>query len=197
MKRPSQARSLATIDRVLDAAEAVLVRDGIGSLTMDAVAAEAGVSKGGVLHHFRSKDALVSTLASRKLKRLEDGVDAATLRRKGEPQAVLHGMVDYARETYCGDDNFSRPMLMASVENSESLAVFQGMFAELCGDVRGQTAAPDRATALLFATIGIQLARTLGFAQLSSGEATAVFAAIADFAAELPPATPQDDGSAG
>ena len=45
MIKPVQSRSLLMIERVLDAAESVVTRKGIGSLTMDAVAAEAGVSK--------------------------------------------------------------------------------------------------------------------------------------------------------
>ena len=56
-----------TIDRsaLLDAAERVVLRDGAGQLTMDAVAAEAGVSKGGVLYAFPSKDALIDALFTR------------------------------------------------------------------------------------------------------------------------------------
>jgi AcrR family transcriptional regulator len=53
------------VDLLLDAAEAVIVRDGIASLTLDAVAAEAKVSKGGLLHHFPSKDRLVEALVTR------------------------------------------------------------------------------------------------------------------------------------
>ena len=52
-------------DRLLDAAEAVLMRQGIASLTLDAVAAEAHMSKGGLLHHFPSKDRLVEALVRR------------------------------------------------------------------------------------------------------------------------------------
>ncbi|HET9206062.1 MAG TPA: TetR/AcrR family transcriptional regulator [Burkholderiaceae bacterium] len=52
-------------DALLDAAEAVIVRDGIASLTLDAVAAQAGVSKGGLLHHFPNKDRLVEALVVR------------------------------------------------------------------------------------------------------------------------------------
>lgn len=53
-----------TIDRgsLLDAAERVVLRQGAGQLTMDAVAAEAGVSKGGVLYAFASKDALIDAM---------------------------------------------------------------------------------------------------------------------------------------
>lgn len=52
-------------DRLLDAAEAVVIRQGIANLTLEAVANEAGVSKGGLLHHFPSKDRLVEALVQR------------------------------------------------------------------------------------------------------------------------------------
>ncbi|MFN0060087.1 MAG: TetR/AcrR family transcriptional regulator [Planctomycetota bacterium] len=52
-------------DTMLDAAEAVVVRKGIANLTLDAVAAEAGMSKGGLLHHFPTKDKLVEGLVTR------------------------------------------------------------------------------------------------------------------------------------
>src|SRR5215208_3308653 len=53
MPRPSRRAEL------LDAAIAVIRRDGAQRLTLDAVAAEAGVSKGGVLYHFGSNAALI------------------------------------------------------------------------------------------------------------------------------------------
>jgi AcrR family transcriptional regulator len=61
MARPSKRTQL------LDAAIAVIRRDGAASLTLDAVAAEAGVSKGGVLYHFASKRALIDGLLDRWL----------------------------------------------------------------------------------------------------------------------------------
>jgi AcrR family transcriptional regulator len=50
---------------LFDAAEAVVARQGFANLTLDAVAAEAGMSKGGLLHHFRTKDRLVEGLVTR------------------------------------------------------------------------------------------------------------------------------------
>lgn len=52
-------------DRVLDAAEAVVVRQGIANLTLEAVAADAGLSKGGLLHHFPNKDHLIKAMVDR------------------------------------------------------------------------------------------------------------------------------------
>lgn len=48
-----------TRDRLLDAFEALLIEEGEKAATLDAVAALAGVSKGGLLYHFGSKEALV------------------------------------------------------------------------------------------------------------------------------------------
>ena len=63
-------------ERALDAAIAIVTRDGAGSLTIDAVAKEAGVSKGGVLHHFSTKDALVLEVVQRLTNLWEAAVDA-------------------------------------------------------------------------------------------------------------------------
>lgn len=52
-------------DELLDAAERVLATSGSSAMTLDAVAAEAAVSKGGLLYHFPTKHALVAALVDR------------------------------------------------------------------------------------------------------------------------------------
>ena len=52
-----------TRKRLLDAAAVVVRRDGAQALTLDAVAAEAGVSKGGLLYHFKTKRELLDAHA--------------------------------------------------------------------------------------------------------------------------------------
>jgi AcrR family transcriptional regulator len=49
-------------DKILHAAAQVAIRDGIIAMTLDAVAAEAGVSKGGLLYHFHGKDELIAAM---------------------------------------------------------------------------------------------------------------------------------------
>ncbi|MEW1958898.1 TetR/AcrR family transcriptional regulator [Kineococcus sp. NPDC059986] len=56
---------LATRDRLVDAFAALVVATGARSATLEAVAARAGVSKGGLLYHFANKDALVEGLVLR------------------------------------------------------------------------------------------------------------------------------------
>ena len=42
-----------------------MLRDGVARLTLEAAAAEAGLSKGGVLYHFPTRDALVAGMVSK------------------------------------------------------------------------------------------------------------------------------------
>jgi AcrR family transcriptional regulator len=68
----------ADVEReLLAAAEAVLVRDGPGGLTVRAVAAEAGIAPMGVYNRLGGKDGLVYALLIKGFDRLREAVDAA------------------------------------------------------------------------------------------------------------------------
>ncbi|MGB3769513.1 MAG: TetR/AcrR family transcriptional regulator [Rhodococcus sp. (in: high G+C Gram-positive bacteria)] len=54
-----------TRDRILDALEELLLGEGSDKTTLEAVAAHAGVSKGGLLYHFPSKDAMMAAMVRR------------------------------------------------------------------------------------------------------------------------------------
>lgn len=62
---PAQAIASPVRDRILDAAERTVCAEGGANLTLDAVAQAAGVSKGGLLYHFPSKDALLAAMIER------------------------------------------------------------------------------------------------------------------------------------
>jgi AcrR family transcriptional regulator len=69
----------ADVEReLLAAAEAVLVRDGPGGLTVRAVAAEAGIAPMGVYNKLGGKDGLIDALLIRGFDRLRAYMDAAT-----------------------------------------------------------------------------------------------------------------------
>lgn len=71
-----------TRDRLLDAFETLLVTAGSRAATLDAVAAEANVSKGGLLYHFHSKDELLDGMLTRL--REQGLVDAEKMRSAPE-----------------------------------------------------------------------------------------------------------------
>jgi len=69
--------------RLLDAAAAVVRRDGAQALTLDAVAAQAGVSKGGLLYHFRSKQELLRAMVLAWVDQFEREIEAAAEQEGG------------------------------------------------------------------------------------------------------------------
>ena len=68
--KKSKARS-ATREKLLQSASQVVVEKGVDALTLDAVAKQAGVSKGGLLYHFPNKNALIINLGEQLLQNFE------------------------------------------------------------------------------------------------------------------------------
>jgi AcrR family transcriptional regulator len=62
----------SSYNTIIDAAEAVVIEAGASHMTLDAVAAKAGVSKGGLLHHFPNKVALLVAMVERQIKMHQD-----------------------------------------------------------------------------------------------------------------------------
>ena len=67
-----------TRQSILQGAEAVLLRDGLDALTLDAIAAELGLTKQGLYYHYASKEALLAELALQEWTAAADAVQAAT-----------------------------------------------------------------------------------------------------------------------
>jgi AcrR family transcriptional regulator len=82
---PTQARSRARLQRVLDAADAVLASEGTGPFTTTRIAAVAGIPVGSVYHYFPDKAAIVEALAVRYWSDFEDLVAAAAEADERDP----------------------------------------------------------------------------------------------------------------
>ena len=56
---------MSTREQIIDAALSVVRNQGVAALTVDEAARLAGISKGGVLYHFKSKEALIQGMVAR------------------------------------------------------------------------------------------------------------------------------------
>jgi AcrR family transcriptional regulator len=99
---PGQVRDATRTRRaLLDAAARSVVTHGAG-VRLDVVAREAGVSKGGLMHHFRSKDDLMAALADDLFDRFDRAVRSTsirTTRRRAGSCATLSSFPDAARRS--------------------------------------------------------------------------------------------------
>ncbi|MFJ8949288.1 TetR/AcrR family transcriptional regulator [Streptomyces sp. NPDC102381] len=89
-RQPQQARSAATLARVLRAAEEIAASSGLEEMTITGVAARAGVSVGTIYRRFEDKEQLINALTERMLERREEYVTEQL--RKAEPS--LPGVMD-------------------------------------------------------------------------------------------------------
>lgn len=86
-----------TREHLINTALATVRTHGIAGLTLDAVAKEAGVSKGGLLHHFRSKDVLIETMLRRLMTQFQAHVQAYVDQEAPTPGRWLRA---YVRATF-------------------------------------------------------------------------------------------------
>lgn len=79
---------------LLDAAEEIVNRHGVGRLTLQAVAEQAGLSKSGLLHYFPSKDELINALVSRTVVLWSESLNEAIQRQPAGPQRTARGLLE-------------------------------------------------------------------------------------------------------
>jgi AcrR family transcriptional regulator len=121
------AGAASHLDAILDAAEAVVTRQGMGSLTLDAVATACGLSKPGLLHHVASKDALISAMVARHVEAWYAQFERAylELRRAGSrapaAQAVLATCLSEAKCWSESERSRNRVMVAALVHDERQV----------------------------------------------------------------------------
>ena len=94
-RRPSQLRSRATVEAVVEAAAQVFERHGYAAGTTNRIAERAGVSIGSVYQYFADKDALLRAVAERHLADAGRLVAAelAALDEDAEPTTAIAGVL--------------------------------------------------------------------------------------------------------
>lgn len=93
-------RSAATIRRILDTARSLFAAQGYDAVSIDMIAADAGVTKGACYHHFDSKQDLFERLIDEVQAAIAAQLDAATAGRPPgppSPASIANGAVAYLR----------------------------------------------------------------------------------------------------
>lgn len=146
---------------MLDAALAIVLEDGLAALTTTAVTARAGVSRGAYLHHFPTRETLVTALVEVALDRQERALAAVLADGHDDPEAIVAALW---RITDGPGFGVWLELVAAGRTTGElraTVAALSERFAAL-----GRAAWPDAGPAaimLMFATMnGLMLDRVLG-----------------------------------
>ena len=161
-------------DRILDAAEAVILESGGQSFTLDAVAERAGISKGGLVYSFATKDKLVYAALERELARFQEAVGR---RLGGGPIGPAELVLAHIEEALEEDDASTQKaafLVTALVHAPEMLEPVRRYYRTLLDPLRSKGGDMHEVRHALLAVEGIFLLRGLGFVEVSAEEQKSV-----------------------
>lgn len=166
MKKDSEQPNTRLV--ILQAANQLVLTEGVNHLTLEAVAKKAGVSKGGLLYHFPSKEALIKGL----IEHLNGQFDAEVAQRLSEEDLKTAGswLRAYVRATFDANKmeadwlGSSAAVLTAIATNPQLLEPFRQSFAEYQRQAEQDGLDPALATVVRLAADGLWLVELLGLA---------------------------------
>jgi AcrR family transcriptional regulator len=151
--------------KILEAAERVVAKRGPANLTLDAVAAEAGLSKGGLLYNFPSKQSLIEGMLQAFCDRHRAYLTQRRDQDGGSPNAAVRGLLAAKREIPL--DRSARLAVLAGVaENPDLLAPLRVELAETLRELEQDSPDPSLAILVWLASDGLMFWELLGISPL-------------------------------
>ncbi len=171
---PPEART-----RILDAAEAIVRRAGVAALTLEATAREAGVSKGGLLYHYGSKEALLTGLLNRMAEFVSEDFAASLAALPAGAGQVARTMLAWGLEApqeACNErcDRAAAVFLAAFHHDPALLDPMRAVVARMRAAVATDGLAPGAGMAIMAAMDGLFMARIFGLYTLDEAERLAL-----------------------
>jgi len=164
-----------TKKHILEAANRVIQRDGVSKLTLEIVAAEASVSKVGLLYHFPNKNALIMGMIDYFLGNFEGILDQS---KTDDPREWLRG---YVRSTFDMTNSQladSRALIAAVANQPELLTRVREKYADWQARAEASGIDPALATVIRLAADGLWFTELLGINVISDDLYPAVERAI-------------------
>ncbi|SET17790.1 TetR/AcrR family transcriptional regulator [Oceanicella actignis] len=187
------AQAGETRARILDAAARIARERGARHVTIDAVTAASGLSKGGVLYHFPSKAALLAALIAREVEALRARCDAHREAARGAPNPTLRGFLSALEQMMDEGDRLPMAILAASAEDPALLDPVRAEFRARWARIAAETAAPDRAFAIWSAIEGLRLFDMFAAAPEGRAQIRAALPELRRMIEALPGKEPTDD----
>jgi AcrR family transcriptional regulator len=151
---------------ILDAANKIIQREGVAHLTIEAVAKEAGISKGGVLYHFPSKDALVEGMIAFYVEGFTNGLSKAFDSDTAEVGRWSRAYIRASSSTEEMPEEVAAitGLIAAIATNPQLLEPLREHYDLWQKQAENDNLPPTTATILRLAVDGLWLADMLGFA---------------------------------
>jgi AcrR family transcriptional regulator len=180
-------RGADTKRRIVDAAEEVVLRDGVARLTLDAAAAEAGLSKGGILYHFPTRDALVAGMVGKIIEEFDRDIEQNLGDAPGPGQfarAYIRATMTPSSTRPDREDRLGAAVIAAAAAEPALLEPLQVAADRWQSRLENDGLEPALATLLRLACDGLWLCDLFGLAPPSAALRTGIELELARLAAD-------------
>jgi len=143
-------------ERILAAATEITKELGTAHLSLDAVAARAGISKGGLLYHFSSKAKLLEAIVEDHVAALDDTIAKAAQADDEQRNACARAYVNAFRHECSANEPPPSGILAAIAENPEFLNPIRRFQRELVQRFKQESADPVPAIIAFLAIEGLR-----------------------------------------
>lgn len=172
-------------EKLLEAAGALITRQGVHELTLDAVAAAAGVTKSGLIYHFKTKDDLLGALVVRMIEQLDMRCRATVAKRGDTRSARLLTQVDDTFGRSRDEKQLLTNLLAAASTSPFLLEPVQAAFAQVYDQFSDGSANDGLALVLAAALDGIALLELLDIHQFTKRQREAMRKALLELIPQL------------
>lgn len=166
MSRPKKV----TDAEILDAIERVVVKYGASSLSIDAVAQEAGISKSRVVYDYKSKTALLEALIDRQFERDTARIQSLLVECADTPHPELFARIKMAERALDATERAVAMAITSSMSSEESLRQRMLKWIERDLFAMDNGAKPEAARMAYYAFIGFSCNEWFGLVQRSDEE---------------------------
>ncbi|HWT98168.1 MAG TPA: TetR/AcrR family transcriptional regulator, partial [Terriglobales bacterium] len=175
------SRSERSRNAALQAALTIIARDGAGRLTLDAIARESGISKGGVMHQFRTKEAVIKALLELQREHFEAFADQFMAKHgAGYAEPRLATEIAVQREATTMPHSVAFAVLGALAEQPNLLAFAKEIDGKKLETIKAEAADPQLAVLRWTAAKGLLMTTLLGTCPIPAKERDQLFDRLLD-----------------
>lgn len=155
-----------TRTRIMDAAQALLSEHGPSAFTLEAVAREANVSKGGLLYHFASKEALVRAMVAHYIDLYDERLRAAIENQPEGPGRLTRALLETKLEDSGLHTQYKRALFSLATSHPEVMEPFGAYVEQWLEGLMEDGLPPGLAEVVCFAADGIWFGEMLGLMEV-------------------------------
>jgi AcrR family transcriptional regulator len=183
---PNSLTRISAKQRLIDVASEIVATRGVQELTLEGVAAAAGVTKGGLIYHFMTKDDLLAAVVQALIEQWEQRSRAKATQAGNTSGDMLRAMIDDTFDMPSAEQLLISNLLAAASSYPHLLGPVRDLYGRLYSEF--SKSGPKTGTALVIAAAldGVSMLELLDFHRFDEAQRKALRQALRALAKEIP-----------